>query len=393
VSIHMVRSMIAVRCFYGLVLLALLVGWTRPAPAQSRNEKLDELRRAMVLSAGGQQQQARELVAAAVLWGEQQQDEFILAWAQMVQGYIEFSAEQWEPARGAYQQASERFAKLKERGPQATCLANLGRIALANKQHAEALPLFEQALQLQRETQQALEVARTLDNLARAHQGLGQTEKSVTLWQEALTILESGTADPRTQLHASLALGSAWTQSGQLEQAQQVLSKAARLAGDDPRTQVQVEQALGVVEHQRGQLDAAIAHYRAAQALAAAQSPPDESQLAGLRNNLGSALREKGQKNEALPELQAALQSYRRLKDVAGEARAQFNLALLQEELGSVAEAEASYRRVAELRKGVGDASGAAKALENLALLLTTSGQAEAARPLFDEARALRGAP
>ncbi|MFF5495556.1 tetratricopeptide repeat protein [Streptomyces aquilus] len=156
------------------------------------------------------------------------------------------------------------------------------------------------------------------------------------------------------------------------------------------REAVRLAQCLGEYLYWRRYFDDWIAVAEAARE--AAGRAGDQLDEAGAWNNLGNALGEAGQVEEAMQAHIQARDLYQDVGDRPGEASAWNNLGIALKEAGRVEEAVQAYIQARDLHQEVGDRPGAAMAWNNLGIALKEAGRVEEAVQAHTRARDLHQA-
>ena len=258
---------------------------------------------------------------------------------------------------------------------------NLGVLARQVGQHAAGLPYLKTALDTNPSREQyVLSYAEALLATGQAGEALNvlqaamqrglNTQALQALWQtaegSAPNVPEKGAAPTPVEMHQLAVLfnarrheeaeggarllleqypdsGFAWKVLGAALQEQgkdalSALQKAVELLPDD----AEAHNNLGNALRDRGQLDDAEASYRRA-----LQIKPD---FAMAHNNLGNALQDRGQHNDAVA-------SYRRALEIKPDyAEAHYNIGFILKDLGQLDDAVASYRRALEIKPDYAEA-------------------------------------
>jgi tetratricopeptide (TPR) repeat protein len=126
----------------------------------------------------------------------------------------------------------------------------------------------------------------------------------------------------------------------------------------------------------------------------AARRSAHQPALAQMLNELGTVHRQQARFEQAAGEFDQALESFREVGDLTGEARALSNLGLTLRKLGRHEPAQDALRqsiaRWQQVEKGPEQQHGLARSLNNLGMTLRDSGDYDEARDLFEQALELR---
>ncbi len=254
--------------------------------------------------------------------------------------------------------------------------------------HPAALEECRRALELRRRGGDLRGLARTLNNLGLAHQNLGDYAESERRFREALGINhERGDFEGEAVNLANL--GATATLAGRYAAALAHQRAAAALAAehrDEPWAAEQgrlarINQAV-VLEH-LGAYREALDLYRGVLDEDGGAAL-DRRTRAALEVNTGVIYRNLGDPRTALDYFASAEEQYRRLGDVSGLAHAALNVALVRHlNLAAEETAEADYRRALALAEQAGDRPREIEALFYLGRLLLGQGRLDEAEEVF----------
>jgi serine/threonine-protein kinase len=193
---------------------------------------------------------------------------------------------------------------------------------LAGFQHDEAaIPVFEQALALQRTLYEGphVAIADTLQSLSRAHRRLGHLDRAEALARESLTIVEASVPDPHVRRSDALdAVRQVLIDSNKLDEA---ATLGQRIIAIDQATLGPLNPGLATSENTLGftyaaahQYANAAEHYRAA--LAISERIPDNTRRSAIyRSNLGHIVGKGGDAKAGIALIQTSVDALRAMQD------------------------------------------------------------------------------
>ncbi|HAE59508.1 MAG TPA: hypothetical protein DCG54_08380 [Anaerolineae bacterium] len=218
---------------------------------------------------------------------------------------------------------------------------------------------------------------------------LAQYGQSLELNQASLAIFEQS-GSLRGQAHTLANLGMNAIYRGKLDEAEQSLQTALKLAEQDNNEVIRGRSLnlLGVVYKQKGDYEQA----RRAQeeALLIFRALDDPQRLASTANNLGSVLRLLGKFEAALSCYEENLVMRRSLGDPRGIALALVNLANLLAQMQKAGEARQYYEESLAISEELGDLWGRALCLHNLGDLARLESDFSRAARHYGDSLALR---
>ncbi len=170
-----------------------------------------------------------------------------------------------------------------------------------------------------------------LGNLGLAYSDLGQVERAIEHYQQALEIARE-IGDRRGEGADLGNLGLAYSNLGQVERAIGYFQRKLKIAQEigDRRGEGNRLGNLGLAYSDLGQVERAIEHYQ--QALKIARDIGDRRGEGNRLGNLGNAYRNLGQVERAIEHYQQALEIASEIGDRRGEANHSWNLGLVYEE-------------------------------------------------------------
>jgi tetratricopeptide (TPR) repeat protein len=224
-----------------------------------------------------------------------------------------------------------------------------------------------------------------LGNLGNAYSDLGQVEKAIGYYEQALVIARE-IGDRRGEGNRLGNLGSAYYQLGQVDTAIGYYDQALVISRDinDLRGEGAWLGNLGSAYYQLGQVDTAIGYYD--QALVIAREIGDRRNEGAWLGNLGLAYSDLGQVDTAIGYYDQALVIAREIGDRRNEGSVLGNLGLAYSDLGQVEKAIKYYDQALVIAREIGDRRGEGSVLGNLGLAYSDLGQVDTAIEYYNQA-------
>jgi tetratricopeptide (TPR) repeat protein len=283
---------------------------------------------------------------------------------------------------------------------QARLMATLGKVYRNLGHFEEAEPMLRQALALRRRTlgNEHLQVAASLNDLARLREAQGDYESAEQQYQAALAMRRRLLGNEHLAVAGSLnSLGSVFFIQGKYAEAielyQEALAMRRRLHGNQHLDVADSLFSLALAQVYNGDLESAERHFREALAMRRQLLGNEHPLVAANLRQLGQMARYRGDLDSAESLLREALAIQRRVLgnqhlDVADSLN---DLAIVLQSKDDLDGAEVLYREsLAIYRRLLGNEHHwVAIALNNLALVLNAKGDLDGAEMLFREALAM----
>jgi tetratricopeptide (TPR) repeat protein len=257
-----------------------------------------------------------------------------------------------QDALSYFEQALSIQRRMEAQSAQATTLNQLGILYSALGHKREALGYYEQALLLQRRVEDHAGEARTLTNMGMIHAAFGDSAQALEYYDQALP-LQRKLEDKAGQAVTLTSIGLVYSKSDKqraLSYYEQALP-LQRLVGDAQGESV-VLHNMGGVYAALGERHKALTYYE--QAFSLRRKIGDKTGEASTLNSIGSVYIALGKREDALAVYEQSLVLLVQLGDRWHESMLRFNLALLFEQAGSLAAAEAQLVRAVSLSEAVG---------------------------------------
>ncbi|MFN6307081.1 MAG: DUF2225 domain-containing protein [Microcystis sp.] len=291
--------------------------------------------------------------------------------------------EGYQGALGKYQQALKLYQQLDSKLEQAVVLTGLGRIYDLLGEKQKALDYYQQALPLLQAVGAAegTPIARvwevvTLNNIGAVYDALGEKQKALDYFQQALPISRADHLQEAATLHN---IGAVYNTLGEKQKALDYYQQALPLvrAVGDRSGEAKTLNNIGVVYSDLGEKQKALDYYQ--QALPLSRAVGDRSGEATTLNNIGRVYDDLGEKQKALDYYQQALPLRRAVGDRTGEAITLHNIGAVYSALGEKQKALDYYQQALPLSRAVGDRSQEATTLNNIGFVYRDQGKPEVA--------------
>jgi tetratricopeptide (TPR) repeat protein len=192
-----------------------------------------------------------------------------------------------------------------------------------------------------------------LNNLGNAYAHLGEPQRAIELYEQSLAIC-GVLGDRRIGGRTLMCLGNAYFQLGELSKAIDYYQQSLAIFREvgDHRGKAQTLGNLGNVYFQLGELSKAIDYYQQCLDISRVIDPRSESISL---SNLGNAYRKLGEFSKAIDYYQRGLVTYRNLGYRHGESWFKWELGLIYEQQGDLAQAVELMQASADYKREIGD--------------------------------------
>jgi tetratricopeptide (TPR) repeat protein len=266
----------------------------------------------------------------------------------------------------------------------------LYRLALCEQELGEvdkALGHYQQALDSCPSGDKAKKAA-IIHNLAIIKANQGQTEEAITLYEQSLTLKED-IGDLQGKAATLQQLGIVKYNTGEIEEAiaiyQQSLVLTERIG--DVNTKAAILHCLAIIKTHQGQIEEARELYM--QSLALSESNGNVQGKAATLQCLGYLKAVQGQTEEAITFYEQSLALTEDIGHAQTKAITLHELGRLKENSGEIEEAIALYEQSLALTESTGNVQTKASTLQCLGYLKANSGEIEEAIALFQQSLAL----
>lgn len=269
--------------------------------------------------------------------------------------------------------------------PQVQFLLDQGQGYRRNKQYAEALDVFEQALDLELSEEERLPFFILMGN-CEAH--LKEYNSAINYYYQAERIAkEAGDDTALVAVYSNIALGHQLAEEpeGALGSYFDLLELFRKLGNSSGEKNTLA--SIGFIFQTRGNVDSASFYHQKS-----LEIPPTESGLlaeAAQMNNLALAYKSRGMLDSALALHQQALPLFQRAGDGEGEASVLANMGLIYQEKGELEQAMEHYQNAFEIDSNIGSLMGQAGDLTNIGAVFEQKGDLTQAKEFYQRALAL----
>jgi CHAT domain-containing protein/Tfp pilus assembly protein PilF len=278
----------------------------------------------------------------------------------------------------------------------ANSLNNLAILYYQMGQYDKALPLYEQALAIRKKVlgEEHRGYANSLNNLAILYYQMGQYDKALPLYEQALAIRKKVLGEEHPSYAFSLNnLAALYVEIGQYDKAlplyEQALAIRKKVLGEEHPDYAQSLNNLAILYVEIGQYDKALPLYEQASAIYKKVLGEEHPSYASSLNNLAILYSDMGQYDKALPLYEQALAIN---KKVLGEEHPYYanslnSLANLYYQMGQYNKAQPLFEQALAIRKKVlgEEHPDYAQGLNKLANLYEKMGNPTLASALFSE--------
>jgi CHAT domain-containing protein/Flp pilus assembly protein TadD len=255
-----------------------------------------------------------------------------------------------------YNQSLPLFREVSDRTGQARTLNNIGRVYDALGEKQKALDYYNQSLPLRQAVSDKAGESITLNNIGAVYSALGEKQKALDFYNQALPLARAS-SDKAQEAVTLNNIGRVYDALGEKQKALDSYNQSLPLAsasGDKAQEAVTLNN-IGAVYNDLGQKQKALDYYN--QSLALRQAVGDKAGESITLNNIGRVYNDLGQKQKAFDYLNQSLPLARAVGDKAQEAVSLFNLAYLERNSGNLNEAltqiEAAINIIEKLRTNV----------------------------------------
>lgn len=284
--------------------------------------------------------------------------------------------DRYDAAPPLFHRALEIAEQLGDAVLRGRVVRSFGHLLWRQGNYDEAVPWLEQAIAHARDSADTSRLIVDLLNLGRALRRQDNFDRAVEIGDEALG-LANETGNPADQSYAYNYMGHLLRAMDRADDAIEAFKEGARLAREARIPAREGFNMLGAaaIYLEKGQLDEGLAAYEESVRLARRANRADH--LAQSLVLLAEALSNCGKPDEAIPHFEEAIAVIRRIGIEEPLASAMAQLAGVQQRAGRP-EAEATWRKVAELQERLGDRHGSMVALERLASLRRNTDRSDA---------------
>ncbi|MEP0833951.1 CHAT domain-containing protein [Microcoleus sp. AS-A8] len=256
-----------------------------------------------------------------------------------------------------YNQSLPLFRGVDNKAGEARTLNNIGLVYSALGEKQKALDSYNQSLLLKRTLDNKATEAVTLNNIGRVYDDLGEKQKALEYYNQSLPLFRAvgNKAGESVTLNN---IGRVYDKLGEKQKALDYYNQSLHLAraSGDRAGQASTLNNIGKVYSDLGQNQTALEYYN--QSLPLARAVSDKPREAATFNNIGKVYDDLGEKQMALEFYNQSLPLRRTVGDKAGQALTLYNIASLERDRGNLNEAltqiEAAINIIENLRTKIG---------------------------------------
>jgi len=281
--------------------------------------------------------------------------------------------------------AAQRLGNRKAEGNH---LGNLGNAYLSLGEVERAIEFYQQALVIARQIGDRRGEGNSLGNLGNAYLSLGEVERAIEFYQQALVIARQ-IGDRRGEANRLDGLGLAYADQGELRRAIEYHEQALAISREigDRRDEGNSLGHLGNAYFRLGEARQAIEFYQ--QALVIARDIGHRRNEEAWLGNLGNAYLGLGEPRRAIEYHEQALAISREIGDRRGEGNSLGNLGLACTALGEPRRAIEYHEQALTISREIGDRRGEAADLGSLGLAYAALGEARRAIEYHEQGLAI----
>ena len=303
---------------------------------------------------------ARSLHAQTVQEKKQQADRLFQ------EGLRHNQANQFREAAQSYQEALRRYQNINHRAGISRTLNNLGKISEKLGDDEQAINYYQRSLAISKAIDDRAGMSASYNNLGIIyHRSLGKYEKALDYYQRSLAIDEA--IDDRAGMSASYNnLGIIYRSLGKYQEALNYHQRALVIKKEisDRAGMSRSLNNLGIVAFSLANYEEAINYFQ--QALEIVEEMNARAGVANSLNNLGNVAFTVGNYQEAMDYYQRSLAIKEEISNQAGMAASLNNLGGVSERLGQYQQAINYHQRSLAIKEEISDRAGVAASLNNL---------------------------
>jgi CHAT domain-containing protein/tetratricopeptide (TPR) repeat protein len=309
-------------------------------------------------------------------------------------GFVYGLLSEYAQALDLFQQALDIRQEIEDQGGQAESLNNLGFIYSILGEYSQALNVHKRALALRQQLDDLRAVGESLNNIGGIYERQGAYAQALDLFQQALDIRKT-LGDPVAVGESLNNIGGIYDILGYYTQALDFYQQSLAIVREsrDPGREAVVLNNIGFIYTILGDFAQALDLHQ--QALHIRREINDWRGVGESLNNIGFVYDYSGEYPQALDFYQQALAIRQELGDRPGESITLNNLGGVYDRLDDHAQALNRYQQSLLISQELGDRPGEAVSLSNIGWVLKHQGQAELAILFFKQSvniyEAIRG--
>jgi CHAT domain-containing protein/Tfp pilus assembly protein PilF len=298
----------------------------------------------------------------------------------------------WRQAVEAYSEALPLWQKLNQKVGEGLTLHELAFLYGKLGNQEKSIELYKEALTVwRREEKHRAQESDTLFNLGSTYAFSGKTVEAIQCYKEA-SRLRQLLKSPGTQAFALNSLGQAYNNLGDFRAALDSYQEALRLRRETGEIEGQARtlSSISSVYFALGEFQQALNYLE--QSLVLRRAAGDRKGEAITLANIGSNYRELGEPNRALDYYRQAAALQIGLNDRSSQAGVTDAIGRTYFDLGDNQKSLDSHQRALALRRKINDAFGEASSLAHIGMVYARTGDRQLALQYFEESLKLRRA-
>jgi CHAT domain-containing protein/tetratricopeptide (TPR) repeat protein len=287
-----------------------------------------------------------------------------------------------------YEESLPYWRATDDRASEAGALNNIGGLNFILGETQKAIDYYNQAVTIKLEVGDRLAAGRTLSNIGSIHTRMGEVQKALDAFDQSLSLIRA-VGDSRTEAGILNNIGNLYFDQSEWQKALDHFNQSLAIsrAKGDRISEATTINNIGGVYNTIGEKAKALDSFN--QALAIYGSTGLRANEAATLNNIGMAYSDLGQRQKALDYYNQALPISRATGDKTVEANALLNLGNLYRDLGVKQTSLDYYNQSLSLYRATRDRIQEAVALNNIGLVNSDLGDKQKALDYFNQALSL----
>jgi len=285
-----------------------------------------------------------------------------------------------------YNKALNIFEEIADIKRKAKALNNIGLIYYDLGDKEKCLDYYKKSLDLNNQINDKKGQVTALSNIGIIYSDKGSYQEALRYFNSALSLFNNGFESKGEESALLNNIGTIYYFEGQNQEALEVFNRALSLAQEvnDKKEEAQILTNIGAVYSHRGNKQAALNYYL--QSLDLREKIGDKKGKSLTLSNIGVLYSETGDKRKALTYHNLALSTFRELKNKSGEAVALSNFGIIYAELWEKKKALEAYNESLKLFREATDKNGELITLQNIGGAYFLFGEHETALEYYNSA-------